>query len=155
MVAEIKIRRDDLSDGCAISLLQAHRQEMLKHSPAESVHALDIDAIPSASLLFWSAIVNGSIVGCGALKHLDDTHAELKSMKVSDAFVGYGVGRALLTHLLLEAKDRGYKRLSLEAGTMPVFIPARSLYESVGFVPCAPFDGYFYDPNSLCMSLEI
>lgn len=128
---------------------------MLKHSPAESLHALDVDAISSASSLFWSAIVNGSVVECGALKHLDNTHAELKSMKASDAFVGHGVGQALLTHLFLEAKGCGYKRLSLETGTMPIFITARSLHESMWFVHCAPFDGYFYDPNSVSESLEI
>jgi putative acetyltransferase len=155
MSLDVEITRDDLSDGRVISLLQEHRQEMLKHSPLDSVHALDVAAMHALNLSFWSATINDSMAGCVGLKQLDSTHAELKSMKVSDAFVGKGVGRALLDHVLLQAKQLGCKRLSLETGSMRVFIPARSLYESVGFVLCSPFDGYVYDSNSVCMSLEI
>ena len=39
-MAEIEIYRDDLIDDNILNLLSAHRLEMLKHSPPESVHAL-------------------------------------------------------------------------------------------------------------------
>lgn len=155
MISNLEIAIDDLSDGCVISLLQAHRQEMLKHSPADSVHALDVAAMHSPKLIFWSVLVSGSTAGCAALKQIDIAHAELKSMKVSNTFLGQGLGRALLTHVLIQAKDLGYKRLSLETGTMQAFIPARALYESAGFKPCSPFGGYAYDEHSVCMTLEI
>jgi len=155
MTLEIKIALDDLSDGKVIALLQKHRQEMLKHSPSESVHALDIDAMKAPNLTFWVASVNGMVAGCGALKQLDNEHAELKSMKVSDEFVGKGVGRALLSFLLTEARKQSYQRLSLETGVMDAFIPARTLYQSVGFIECAPFDDYTYDEHSVCMTLAI
>jgi len=90
-----------------------------------------------------------------SLKQLDNEHAELKSMKVSDEFVGKGVGRALLSFLLTEARKQSYQRLSLETGVMDAFIPARTLYQSVGFIECAPFDDYTYDEHSVCMTLAI
>ncbi len=155
MAMEIEITLDDLSDGKVVALLHEHRQEMLKHSPPESVHALDIDAMKAPNLIFWVALVGGTMAGCGALKQLDKKHAELKSMKVSDEFLGTGVGRALLSFLLIEAKNRGYQRLSLETGVMDVFIPARTLYQSVGFTECAPFGDYTFDEHSVCMTLTL
>jgi len=155
MISDLEIAIDDLSDGRVIALLQEHRKEMLKHSPPGSVHALDVDAMYVPSIRFWSAVSSGSIVGCAAIKRLDDTHAEVKSMKVVDAYIGQGVGRLLLMHLLSEAKQYGYKRLSLETGTMDVFIPARTLYKSIGFTECQPFDNYVFDKHSVYMSLEI
>lgn len=155
MIQKIDIAVDDLSDGKVIQLLQLHLNEMFKHSPPESVHALDVEAMHAPGLTFWSASIADSIAACGALKQLDEHHAELKSMKASDAFVGKGVGRALLAHLLEQAKQRGYTRISLETGTMDAFLPARTLYESVGFKKCAPFGDYVNDQYSVCMALEI
>lgn len=153
----VEIFEDDLSDGQLIELLELHRQEMLKHSPPENVHALDLDAMRSSDLTFWSARNTNElgIIACGAIKHLDTSHAELKSMKVSDAYVGNGVGRLMLDHLVEAATKRGYQCLSLETGTMDAFIPARRLYESRGFVACPPFADYFVDPHSMCMSLAL
>jgi putative acetyltransferase len=47
---------------------------------------------------------------------------------------------------------RGYKRLSLETGSMVQFEPAQSLYKSFGFTFCGPFGGYVEDPNSVFMT---
>ena len=151
----IKISPDNLSDGEIITLLNLHRQEMLKHSPLESVHALDEKALTLGSLSFWRADFKGNFAACGAIKHLSSSHAELKSMKTIDAFLRKGIARTLLLALIQEAKNRGYEKLSLETGTMAVFIPARTLYKSVGFVECAPFGEYFQDVNSVCMSLKL
>lgn len=165
MLRDITIEIDDLGDGAVFELLHAHRQEMLKHSPPESVHALDIDAIKSPSLIFWTArsglsndlgrSSRGVVIGCVALKNLSKQHAELKSMKVTDVYLGQGVGRLLLNHVLAYAKRSGYLRVSLETGTLPVFEPARALYESIGFKQCAPFSNYVYDRCSVCMSLNL
>ncbi|MBL4673643.1 MAG: GNAT family N-acetyltransferase [Arenicella sp.] len=156
---------DDAVVEMLVELLHAHRQDMLKYSPPESVHALGIDAIKSSNLTFWSASIGMSnqlgrsthraIIACAALNMLSEQHVELKSMKVSDAYLGQGIGRVLLNHVLAYAKRIGYQRVSLETGTMPVFVPARRLYESAGFEQCAPFSNYVYDQNSVCMSLNL
>jgi len=66
-----------------------------------------------------------------------------------------GVGSRLLTHILEEAQRRGYRRLSLETGSMAHFAPARALYSSSGFHVCEPFGQYTDDPNSVFMTRTI
>jgi putative acetyltransferase len=124
-------------------------------SPPESVHALDLDGLRGPDVTFWSVWVKGEIAGCGALKRLDSDHGELKSMRVADAFLRRGIGRALLEHLLSEARARGFKRVWLETGSTEPFIPALRLYVSAGFVRCGPFNGYLDDPFSVFMTRAI
>jgi putative acetyltransferase len=61
----------------------------------------------------------------------------------------------MLAHILGEARRRGYRRLSLETGSMGAFAPARALYAGFGFHDCPPFGGYVLDPNSVFMTLEL
>ncbi len=61
----------------------------------------------------------------------------------------------ILRHILSVAKERGYRRLSLETGSMPFFAPARKLYAKFGFEYCAPFSQYTDDPNSVFMTKEL
>jgi putative acetyltransferase len=58
-------------------------------------------------------------------------------------------------HLLAVAADRGYRRVSLETGTMDRFTAARSLYAKAGFVPCPPFANYTDNPHSTCMTIGL
>lgn len=147
-VAGIELRQDDLSGTAIRALVARHLAGMHESSPPESVHALDVGALRQPGVTFWSAWVGGELAGMGALKVLDAERGELKSMRVADRFLGQGVGRAMLDHLVAEARGRGMKSLWLETGTAPAFVPARRLYESAGFVPCGPFDGYVLDPFS-------
>ena len=64
-------------------------------------------------------------------------------------------GRAILMHIVGEARARGYTRLSLETGSMAEFEPAHKLYESFGFTYCGPFGAYREDPYSKFMTLEL
>ena len=68
---------------------------------------------------------------------------------------GKGVAATLMRYILDEAKRRSYERLSLETGSTEPFAPARSLYTSFGFKPCAPFADYVDDPFSVFMTREI
>ena len=87
-----------------------------------------------------------------ALKALDADHAELKSMRTLSKRRRSGIGALLLRHILGEATQRGFSRLSLETGSMPFFEPARRLYLKHGFEFCPPFGDYVEDPNSVFMS---
>ena len=104
---------------------------------------------------FWSVWLENEIAGCGALKRLDARRGEIKSMRVADKFLGRGVGRALLDHLIGEARARGMESLWLETGSAEAFIPALRLYESAGFRRCGPFDGYVEDPFCVFMMRAI
>jgi putative acetyltransferase len=116
------------------------------------VHALDLDALRHPSITFWSAWIDDELAGIGALKQLDEQRGEIKSMRVDDRFRGAGVGRAILRHIVAEARGRGMTSLWLETGSPDDFIPAQRLYESEGFVVCEPFDGYVEDPYSVFMT---
>jgi putative acetyltransferase len=128
---------------------------MAVHSPPESRHALNLDALRKPEITFWSAWDGHGLVGCGALKELDLLHGEVKSMKTSTSHLRKGVAKELLQHIINEAKRRGYQRLSLETGSMVAFEPAKRLYTSFGFQYCKPFSDYIEDPNSLFMTKEI
>jgi putative acetyltransferase len=149
---EIEIRADDLTGAATRALIEAHLSGMHETSPAESVHALDHASLAHSSITFWSAWADDELAGIAALKALDADRGEIKSMRVDDRFRGTGVGRALLRHIVAEARERGMTSLWLETGTPADFVPAQRLYASEGFVECAPFDGYREDPYSLFMT---
>ena len=149
------IREDDLTGPEVMGLLEEHLAEMASHTPAESVHALDVDRLRAPGVTFWSVWSGADLAGCGALKEIDPTHAEIKSMRTSTPFRGQGVGIAILEHLVEAARGRGCTRLSLETGSNPPFVPARRLYAHHGFVECEPFADYALDPWSVFMTLEL
>ena len=146
------LRLDDLRHPAVIALLQEHLDGMRRTSPPESVHALDLDALRQPDIAFWTLWDGETLAGCGALRALDATHGEVKSMRTAQTHLRRGVAATMLEHLLAEARRRGYARLSLETGSMAYFAPAHALYARAGFRPCAPFGDYVEDPNSVFMT---
>lgn len=134
-------------------LLARHLAFARAESPPEDVHALDVAGLVSPAITFYSYRRDGQLLGVGALKELDPEHGELKSMHTAAEARRQGIGRAMLVHLLDEASRRGYRRVSLETGSMEAFAPARALYAGMGFRPCPPFGEYRLSPNSICMTL--
>jgi len=137
------------------TLLDRHLAFAREVTPPDHVHAMEVDDLLGPAVTFFSARRDGVLLGVGALKRLDEAHAELKSMHTSESGRGQGVGRAMVDHLLAVAADRGYQRVSLETGTGSAFLPARSLYTKVGFEPCAPFAEYTVNPHSACMTIHL
>jgi putative acetyltransferase len=151
----MRIEVDDLTRPEVHALLEEHLQDMHEQSPPESVHALDLDGLRSADVTFWTAWDGPALIGCGALKSLSATHGEIKSMRTPANRRRRGAGRALLVHIIEEARRRGYERLSLETGSQDAFKPAQRLYESFGFTVCGPFADYVLDPNSVFMTRSL
>lgn len=151
----MRIETDDLSRPAIHALLNEHLANMYELSPPESVHALDLEKLRAPGITFWSAWDGAVLLGVGALKELDPTHGEVKSMRTPAALRRRGAGRAILTHVIEVARSRNYRRLSLETGSIDAFRPAQSLYESFGFVRCGPFGDYREDPNSVFMTLTL
>lgn len=149
------IKIDDLKGSEIYELLQEHLQSVKLYSPPESIHALDLEALRKPEITFWTAWESGELLGCGALKELDSRHGEIKSIKTSSLHLRKGVAKALLRHILEEAKRRGYDRLSLETGSADAFVPAWKLYAGFGFRYCGPFADYSEDPFSVFMTREI
>lgn len=151
----MEIRLDDLRGPEIAALLQAHLDDMHRHSPPESVHALELDSLRGPDISFWTVWDEGVLMGCGALRELDARHGEIKSMRTDERYRRRGVATVLLDHIIEEARRRGYTRLSLETGTPAAFDAARLLYTSRGFTLCPPFGDYREDPYSVCMTLAL
>ena len=145
------IKVDDLQGPEIAALLDEHLKNMHLISPPESVHALDIETLRKPEITFWSAWADSELYGCGALKQLNPEHGEVKSMRTASLHLRKGVASALLNYIIDVAIQRGYKKLSLETGSMKEFTPARTMYEKFGFSYCGPFEGYSEDPNSVFM----
>ena len=150
-----EIRPGGLDRPEVAALLRAHLRDMHRHTPPESIHALDLDALRAPGISFWSMWTGDDLMGCGALKELDPGHGEIKSMRTAQRFIRQGVARRVLAHILAEARHRRYRRLSLETGSMAAFAPAQRLYAESGFRRCGPFADYTDDPNSVYMTLEL
>ena len=151
----MRICVDDPGREQVARLLREHLADMALHSPPESNHALDIEALRSPRITFWSACEGPELRGCGALTQLEHGHGEIKSMHTAAAHRRAGVAAAILAHIMVVAQERGYPRLSLETGSMAALAPARALYSRFGFEYCGPFAGYVLDPNSLFMTCRL
>jgi putative acetyltransferase len=152
--AVFTIRQDDPTAPHVADLLAFHLADMRGTNP-EFAFALDSTGLSAPNVSFWTAWNGADLAGFAALKQLDPTHGEVKSMRAAPAARRTGVGRALLQHIIGVAKARGYAQLSLETGTEARFQPAISLYQSAGFVPCATFSDYQPSPHNQFFALEL
>lgn len=150
---ELEFELGRLDDPQVQALLATHLQSAANLSPPDSVHALDTSGLTAPDTWFWSVWCDDrSLAGMCALKALDASHAEIKSMRTAKAWLRQGVGDAMVRHMIHEAGARGYSRLSLETGSAPAYAPARHLYTRHGFRDCAPFADYVDDPYSRYMT---
>ena len=133
-------------------LLKKHFIELRAASPEGSAHVLDIPGLKVSSIKFWSLWKNEKLIGCGALKFLDNDHGEFKSIRVHNDFRKKGYGIKVINHLIYEAQKLNIKKLSIETGAGDFFIPARKLFDKCGFEICEPFAHYKKDINSLYLT---
>ena len=133
-------------------LLTKHFIELRAASPEGSTHVLDIPGLKVPSIKFWSLWENEKLVGCGALKFLDENHGEFKSIRIHNDFRNEGFGVKIIEHLIDQAKKLNIKRISLETGAGKFFDPARKLFKKCDFKPCKPFAHYKEDINSLYLT---
>jgi putative acetyltransferase len=151
----LRITRGSVTDPRVRALLEYHAATARMATAPGSAHALDIEALGRPDIRLWAAWKSDTLAGVGALKSLTDEHGEIKSMHTAEAFRRSGVGRAILAHIVEEARVLGMLRVSLETGSWDYFEPARSLYRSYGFRECLPFGEYVDDPSSVFMTLDI
>lgn len=152
---DVRIVEDDLSGEAIRGLVAIHLAGMHANSPACKVHALPVEKLRQPGVTFYSAWVGEALAGMGAIRELDAAHGELKSMRVASDWLGKKIGEALLLHLLAVARQRGYRRVSLETGQGPAFEPALGLYRKHGFVNCEAFADYVLDDFSQCLTLHL
>jgi DNA-binding MarR family transcriptional regulator/ribosomal protein S18 acetylase RimI-like enzyme len=138
----VRIEITDPRDPDARYCLRSYVEELGRRfdagfDPAQSISATSEEMTLPAGLLLV-ATVQGSAVGCGALKlHAGTQIAEVKRMWVSPNVRGLGLGRRLLDSLAREASARGMRMLRLE--TNRALTEARRLYETAGFTEVGAF----------------
>lgn len=102
------------------------------------------DALSSDNVVFLVAEIEGKIVGyCGMYCALDE--GEITNVAVEKENRSQGVGRKLMEHLILEAKEAGIKNVILEVRVSNA--PAIHLYESLGFSVQGVRKGFYEKPK--------
>jgi len=133
-------------------VLQAHWLFCTSSTPIEHVYALDASKLFSPDITVFGARIDGELVGVGAMRKLDQLHAELKSMHTLAKSRGSGVGKAMVAYIEDFARSSGIERMSLETGTNEAFRPARQLYKSLGYQSCEAFGDYVLSEDNTCMT---
>ena len=151
----MEIREDDLTGPEIADLLREHLEHMHEITAPGSIHALDLEALRSPDITFWTAWEGDELLGCGALKALDSTSGEVKSMRTVQAHRRKAVASKILEQIIEEAKRRAYDSLNLETGAFAEFAPAQALYRRYGFEYRGPFADYIDDPNSVFMTKKL
>lgn len=103
----LSFREDDLSGEDVRALVARHLHGMAENSPPGVCSAFDVDQLKQPGVTFWTAWDDTALAGMAALKHLDAGNGEIKSMRVDDRYLGKGIGRALLDHVVAQAKVAG------------------------------------------------
>jgi putative acetyltransferase len=146
-VADWIIEERPWDDPAGAALRAAQRAELdarygtADHEPGDAPSAGDVD-------VFLLATRDGAPIGCGALRRLDATSAELKRMYVTPPERGSGVAIALLRALESAAAERGWPVLRLETGTEQP--DARRFYEREGYRRIPLFGAYEGSALSVC-----
>jgi putative acetyltransferase len=148
----MQISRGDLSDERILRLLRYHFDKCHEVTPPGSAHVFDVSRLAAPEIDFWAAWDGDTLLGVGAMKPLDATHGEVKSMHTAEIARRRGVASTMLKHIIDTSRQRSLKRLSLETGSFGYFEPAVALYKSHGFTECLPFGDYRPDPNSVFLT---
>jgi putative acetyltransferase len=151
----MEIRPGDFSDPKVKELLRLHLEGMHANSPPGHVFALDINGLRRADIAMWTVWNNDNLLAFGALKEITPNTGEIKSMRTAPVHLRQGAGTHILLHIIQKARDRRYKRLSLETGSGPAFDPALALYRKHGFSDGSAFSNYEKTPFNQFLHLEL
>jgi putative acetyltransferase len=148
----LTVERADPRDPAASALLKASHALMESLFPPEDNFYLDIDALTAPHIAFFVARQEGEVLGTAALADKGG-YGEVKSMFVSEAARGLGVGAALLARLEQEARAQGHAAMMLETGNL--LHAAHRLYARAGFTERARFGDYPDAASSLFMEKRL
>jgi DNA-binding MarR family transcriptional regulator/N-acetylglutamate synthase-like GNAT family acetyltransferase len=147
MAAMVEVAPIDPAQPLAQHCLKAYFAELDRRFEtgfdlSRSIPAVEEEMRPPAGV-FLLASLQGSPIGCGALKfHDDNACPDIKRMWVAESARGLGVGRRLLSELEAYAASHGARCVRLE--TNRALTEAISLYRSAGYIEVAPFNNEAY-----------
>jgi putative acetyltransferase len=101
----------------------------------------ELDGLPGAYVpprgQLLLATSGGIAAGCVALREVDAASCEMKRMFVYEQFHGQGVGRALATAIIEQARSLGYRKMLLDTSIRQD--EAQRLYAKLGFKVVQPY----------------
>jgi GNAT superfamily N-acetyltransferase len=150
-----ELRRTDIESPVAVRLITALNAELDQRYPEEGANffRLHPDEVADGRGAFFVAYLDGQPVGCGAVRRIEPSVAEIKRMYVDPRARGGGVGRRILDALEAEARRLGVTRLVLETG--PRQPEAIALYTRAGFSEIPLFGEYVDSQFSVCMAKDL
>ena len=100
----------------------------------------------SRYIKFLVAVEDGEVIGCAAIKKIDDEWAKLKRMYIKQNLQRKGFGKALLNECIKFCRKNGFKKIVLT--TYKEMNNAVSFYSKNGFMIVENHsDKYFTDPS--------
>jgi GNAT superfamily N-acetyltransferase len=91
-----------------------------------------------------------NLVGCIAMRTLEEGICEMKRLYVRPEFRGEGAGRELAKAVIAEARSIGYGKMRLD--TLPIMREAQQLYRMLGF---SEIPAYQKDPTPGALFFEL
>lgn len=155
-VGTVDIRRSNLASSDAVRLIAALNAELTATfpEPGATHFSLSEAQLGTGDGAFLVAYLDDVAVGCGAVRRVNETTAEIKRMYVDPSVRGQSIGRALVEALECEARLVGITTIVLETGTR--LASAIRLYEAMGYAHIPLFGEYISSPNtSLCFGKSL
>jgi GNAT superfamily N-acetyltransferase len=151
---KLRIRSDEPDGEVARALIDALLDELAhRYGAPDIVDDLASGQMTAPTGAFVVATLDDDPVGCGGIRRVDDTTAEIKRMYVvPDARCG-GTGAAILRELEVRALGMGYEALRLETGTAQP--EAVALYEGHGYERITSYGPYADRAESVCLEKQL
>ncbi|MEP7093461.1 MAG: GNAT family N-acetyltransferase [Flavobacterium sp.] len=105
----------------------------------------------NSKFVFAIAEINNEIVGCGAIRPIDENIGEVKRMY--SKFPGKGIGQTILSFLENNAKAIGYSNLVLE--TRIKNQEATQFYQKQGYKVIPNYGKYTDRPEAICFGKSL
>lgn len=145
----VQIRPEPIDSPVASRLIAELNIELSRdYPPDQRFHELAAEDVADGRGRLLVAWLDGAPAGCGAVRMLSDSAAELKRMYVVPPARGRGLSRAILAALADEAARLGATSVVLETGDRQH--AALGLYRSAGYVRRPCFGAYAASPSSIC-----
>ena len=152
---ELVIERTDLLSPLARELILELNADIEARYEEEDTgfFQLDPEEVRPESGGYFVAWLDGKAAGCGACRTLPTGEIEFKRMYTRPEFRGYGIGKAMVSHLIGITRDLGIRRIVLETG--PAQPEAIAVYKQAGFTDIPLFGQYLGSKTSLCLALNL
>lgn len=148
--------RIEIANFEAEDFLALIRQHLEFSNQDNCTHALGLAELQKPDIrMFVVRDTEGALMGCAALKTLDATSGEIKSVRTHDDHLRKSVSRTLMAHIETVARESGMDALYLETHNTPQYAAACRLYGALGYRYCGPFGDYTQNPRNVFMMKAI